>query len=74
MWNLEPSGRVMNVEVVSRNGILQSKGTIGLRLIGLNGIILILMKFIISFFSPLWGSPSGPFFGRVKCDWVMNLI
>ena len=52
MWNLEPSGKVMNVEVVSRNGILQSKGTIGLRLIGLNGIILILMKFIISFFSP----------------------
>ena len=26
MWNLEPSGKVMYVEVESRNGILQSKG------------------------------------------------
>ena len=28
------NGKVMNVEVVSRNGILQSKGTIDLKLIG----------------------------------------
>ena len=34
MWKLEPSGKVMNVEVVSRNGILQSKGIMDLRLSG----------------------------------------
>ena len=56
----------MNVEVVSRNGILQSKGMIDLRLIGLNGIILMPRKFMISFLSPLWGSSSEPFFGRVN--------
>ena len=31
---LRPSGKVMNVEVESSNGILQSKGMIDLRLIG----------------------------------------
>ena len=33
MWNLEPSGKVINVEVVRYNGILKSKGLIDLRLI-----------------------------------------
>ena len=66
MWNLELSGKVMNVEVESSNGILQSKGMIDLRLIFWNKIILILIKVMMSFFSPLWGSPNGPFFGRVN--------
>ena len=52
MWKLEPSGKVMNVEVVSHNGIYQSKGMMDLRLIGKNSIILFLRKVIISFFSP----------------------
>ena len=56
----------MNVEVVSHNDILQFKGMIESRLIGRNNIILILKEVIMSFFSPLGGSPSGPFFGRVN--------
>ena len=66
MWNLEPGGKVMNVEVVSRNGILQSKGIMDLILIGWNDIILIFRKVMMSFLSPLWGNPSRPFFGRVN--------
>ena len=46
--NLEPTLKVMNVEVVNHNGILQSKGMIDLRLLGWNGIILILRKFMMS--------------------------
>ena len=53
MCNLEPSGKVMNVEVESRNGILQVKEMIDLRLIGWNGIISILGKVIMIFLSPL---------------------
>ena len=53
MWNLEPSDNVINVEVVRRNGILQIKGMIELRLIGWNGVILILTKVIMIFLSPL---------------------
>ena len=49
MWNLEPSGKVMNVEVIIHNGVLQSKRMMDLRLIGWNEIILILMKLIMSF-------------------------
>ena len=56
----------MNVEVVSRNGILKGKGMIDLRLIVWNDIILILRKFMMNFLSPLGGSPNGPFFGRVN--------
>ena len=66
MWNLKPRGKVMNVEVESRNGILQVKEMIDLRLIGWNGIISIIRNVMMSFFSPLWGSPSGPFYGRVN--------
>ena len=58
--NLEPICKVMNVEVVNRNGILQSKGITDLRLIVWNDIILILRKVIMSFLSPFPGSPSGP--------------
>ena len=53
------SGKVKIVEVVSRNGILQSKEMVELRLIRWNDIILIHRKVIISFLSQLWGSPSG---------------
>ena len=56
MWKLEPNGRVKNVEVTSRNGILQCKGIIDLRLIGRNSIILIIRKIIMSFLLPLGGS------------------
>ena len=66
MWNLQPSAKVINVEVFSRKGILQSKRMIGFRLIVWNDIILILRKVILTFFLPLWGSPSGPFIGRVN--------
>ena len=66
MWNVEPSDKVMNIEVVSHNDILKSKRMIDLRLIGLNDIMLILRKVMMSFLSPLWGRPSGPFFGRVN--------
>ena len=38
--NLEPSGKVMIVGVVSRNDILKRKGMIDLSLIGWNDIIL----------------------------------
>ena len=65
--------KVKIVEVVRHNGILQSKGIIDLRLIGCNGIILILRKVIMSFLSHcevalvdlIW-------YG--KYDWVMNLL
>ena len=53
MWNPESNGKIMYVEVVSRNGIRQSKGMMDLRLISWNGIILILRKVIMSFLSPL---------------------
>ena len=66
MWNLEPRGKIMNVEVVSLNDILQKKGMMDLKLIGLNCIILVLRKVIIRFLSPLCGSLSGSFFGRVN--------
>ena len=56
----------MNMEIVSRNSIFPSKGMIELRLIGWKGIISILRKVIMSFFSPLGGSPSGTFFCRVN--------
>ena len=51
-WNLEQSGKVINREVVSRNGILQSKGVMDLRLIGWNDIISYLRKVAMSFLSP----------------------
>ena len=44
----------MNIEVLSRNGILQSKGMMDLTFIEWNDIILILRKVIMSFFSQLW--------------------
>ena len=66
MWNLEPSGKVMNVEVVSFNNFIKIRGMIDLRLIGLKKITLILREVMIRFFYLLWGSPSGPFFGRVN--------
>ena len=56
----------MNVEVQNRNGIHQSKGMIDLRLIEWNGRIQILRKVMMSFLSTLWGTPSGPFFGKVN--------
>ena len=56
----------MNMEIVSHNRILQSKGMIELRLIGFKGIISILRKVIMSLLSPLGGSPSGPFLCRVN--------
>ena len=56
----------MNVEVVSRNGTLQSKGMIKIRLIGWNDFILILRKVKMSFLLSFGGSPSGPFFCRVN--------
>ena len=59
-------GKVKNDWSVNRNGILQSKGMIDLRLIDWNNIILILTKVIMSFLFPLVGSPSGTFFGRVN--------
>ena len=61
MWKPWLKGKVKIVEVVSHNGILQSKGMMDLRLFGFNDIILILMKVIIIFLSPLWGSPSWPY-------------
>ena len=57
MRNLEPSGKVMNVRVVSRNGILQSKGMIDLRSIDLNDMLLNIRKVIMSFLFPLEGIP-----------------
>ena len=66
MWNLEPSCMVMNVEVLSRNDILQSKGMIASKFIVLNDIILILRKVIMWVLLPLGGSTSGPFFVRVN--------
>ena len=58
----------MNVEVESRNSILQSKGMIDLKLIDLNCIISNLRKVMMNFLSPLRGSPSGPFLGRVNVN------
>ena len=66
MWNLDPSGKVINVEVEIPDGILQSKGMIDLRLICSNDIILILCEVMMRFLSPLWGSRNGTFFGRVN--------
>ena len=66
MWKPSLSGNIKIVKGVSRNGILQSKVIIDLRLIDSNGIILILIEVIMSFLSPLWGSPDGPLFGRVN--------
>ena len=48
----EPSCKAMDVEVVSSNGILQSKGMIDLTLIVWNNIILILRKVMMCFLSP----------------------
>ena len=53
MWNLEPRGKVINVEVESRNGILQSKGLIDIRLIGWNIIILFLSYVMMTFLCQL---------------------
>ena len=66
MWKHWLNGKVKIVEVVSHNVFLQSKGMMALSLVGWNDIILILRKVIRSFFSLLWGSPSGPFLGRVN--------
>ena len=51
MWNLEHCGKVINVEVISRNGILRREGMMDFRLIGCNEIILIRRKVIMSFCS-----------------------
>ena len=53
--NLEPSGKVIYVEFITRHGFLQSKGIMDLRLIQWKGIILILRKDIMIFLSPLEG-------------------
>ena len=57
MWKLEHSHKFINVEVESRNGILQRKGMMELLLIGWNDIILIVRKVIMRFLPPLEGIP-----------------
>ena len=48
MWNLEPSGKIMNCEVVSRNGILHVMND-GLKFDRLERHHIILTKFIMSY-------------------------
>ena len=66
MWKPWLKGKVKIDLSVSRNCMLQSKEMMDLMVVGWNNIILILREVIMSFFSPLGGSPSGPFFGRVN--------